>query len=55
MITGLVKNEKDCQVSHPCYQNETEQEDVINIISHQRLNKTEAAFTMLAINCRSLP
>ena len=48
MITGLVKNEKDCQARHPCYQNETEQEDAINIASYQRLNKKEAPFTMLA-------
>ena len=48
MITGLVKNEKDCQVRHPRYQNETEQEDAINIASYQRLNKKEAPFTMLA-------
>ena len=53
MITGLVKIEKDCQFRHPCYQNETEQEDAINIASYQRLKKTEAAFTMLAL--ASLP
>ena len=52
MITGLVKNEKDCQARHPCYQNETEQEDAINIAFYQRLNKTEEPYSFLFVKLR---